>query len=160
MADKTANENPVIRIGSRLDEAFGRLQDRIRERAYHLSFHRSSGEGDSMSDWLKAQSEILAPIEFEVKEQKKNIVVEGDLKGFYPAEIEIEVVGDVLRVYGSHTESSEKKQGGDDESSSESVCFFQSVQLPDAVDLDECQAKLFKNGKLKVTLPRRLQEKP
>lgn len=159
MADKTTNENPVIRIGSRLDEAFGRLQDRIRERAYHLSLQRSSGHGDSVSDWLKAQSEILAPIEFKVKEQKRNIVVEGHLQGFSPAEIKIEVVGDVLRIYGSHTESSQAQQGADDESSSSSICFFQSVQLPDAVEQDQCQAQLFKNGKLKVTLPRRLQDK-
>ena len=108
-----------------------------------------------MADWLNAQSEVSTPIELEVKEQKKNIVVEGTLQGFSPAEIEIEVEGDVLKVFGSHSQSSGKEEGSATESVSESIYFFQSVHLPAAVDLDGSHAKLFKNGKLKVTLPRK-----
>ena len=112
-----------------------------------------------MTDWLHAQSEVLTPVELEVKEQKKNIVVEANLKGFSPAEIEIEVEGDVLRIFGSHSESSSEEKDGATESVSESVYFFQSVHLPAAVDLDASHAKLFKNGKLKVTLPKKSQAK-
>lgn len=153
------DKNPIIRVGARLGKAFEQLQDEIRERAYHLSLNRDPAKGDSVADWLNAQSEVLTPVELEVKEQKKNIVVEGNLKGFSPAEIEIEVEGDVLKVFGSHSESSSKEEGGTTESVSESVYFFQSVHLPAAVDLDESHAKLFKNGKLKVTLPKKAPAK-
>jgi HSP20 family molecular chaperone IbpA len=161
------DKSPIIRVGAKLGEAFEQLQDKIRERAYHLSLNRDSDRGDSMTDWLHAQSEVLTPVELEVKEQKKNIVVEANLKGFSPAEIEIEVEveveveveGDVLRVFGSHSESSSEEKDGATESVSESVYFFQSVHLPAAVDLDESHAKLFKNGKLKVTLPKKPQAK-
>ena len=153
------DKNPIIRVGVKLGEAFEQLQDKIRERAYHLSLSRDPERGDSMADWLHAQSEVLTPVELQVKEQKKNIVVEASLKGFYPAEIEIEVEGDVLRVFGSHSESSSKEEDDATESSSESVYFFQSVHLPAAVDPDESHAKLFKNGKLKVTLPKKPQAK-
>jgi HSP20 family molecular chaperone IbpA len=155
MADKSPTEKPIIRLGVKLGEAFEQLQDKIRERAFHLSSKRDPDRGDSMADWLNAQSEVLTPIELEVKEQKKNIVVEGTLQGFSPAEIEIEVEGDVLKVFGSHSQSSGKEEDSATESVSESIYFFQSVHLPAAVDLDGSHAKLFKNGKLKVTLPRK-----
>lgn len=155
MADKSPTEKPIIRLGVKLGEAFEQLQDQIRERAYHLSSQRDPDRGDSMADWLNAQSELSTPIELEVKEQKKNIVVEGTLQGFSPAEIEIEVEGDVLKVFGSHSQSSGKEEDSVTESVSESIYFFQSVHLPAAVDLDGSHAKLFKNGKLKVTLPRK-----
>jgi HSP20 family molecular chaperone IbpA len=149
------DKSPIIRVGAKLGEAFEQLQDKIRERAYHLSLKREADRGDSMTDWLHAQSEVLTPVELQMKEQKKNIVVEASLKGFYPAEIEIEVEGDVLKVFGSHSQSSGKEEDSATESVSESIYFFQSVHLPAVVDLDGSHAKLFKNGKLKVTLPRK-----
>ena len=155
MTGKNATENPIIRVGDKLSEAFDQLQDEIRERAYHIFLNRDPDRGDSMADWLDAQLEVLTPIELEVKEQKKNIVVEGNLKGFSPAEIEIEVEGGNLKVFGSHNESSSKEKDSATESISESISFYQSVYLPAAVDLDESHAKLFKNGKLKVTLPKK-----
>ena len=104
--------------------------------------------------WMRAQSEVLAPVEFEVKEQKNNIVAECNLKGFSAKEIEIEVENGFLRVFGSHQESSEKKNKGATTTESKSTYFFQSAQLPAAVDPDKASAKLLKNGKLKVTLPK------
>ena len=155
MTDKKDTSNtPIIRVGERLSSVFDEWQDRIRERAYHIFRNRDQGSGDSMADWLLAQSEVFTPIELEIKEQKKNIIVEGNLKGFSPAEIEIEVEGDVLKVFGQHSESSSEQVAAATESKSESRCFYQSVPLPAPVDLAETHAKLFKNGKLKVTLPK------
>ena len=158
-ANKVSKETP-IRLGDRLGEAFEQLQEQIRERAYAIFLDRSPGAGDSMADWLQAQSELLAPIELEVKEQKKNLVAECNLKGFSPEEIEIEVENNVLKVFGCHREvSTERGEYGTD-SRSESVYFFQSAQLPAAVDLDHSHAELLKNGKLKVTLPRLATPEP
>ena len=158
-ANKVSKETP-IRLGDRLGEAFEQLQEQIRERAYAIFLDRSPGAGDSMADWLQAQSELLAPIELEVKEQKKNLVAECNLKGFSPEEIEIEVENNVLKVFGCHREvSTERGEYGTD-SRSESVYFFQSAQLPAAVDLDHSHATLLKNGKLKVTLPRLASPEP
>jgi HSP20 family molecular chaperone IbpA len=152
-ANKVSRDTP-IRLGERLGAAFEQLQEEIRERAYSIFLDREPGSGDSMADWLQAQSELLAPIELEVKEQKKNLVAECNLKGFSPEEIEIEVENNILKVFGCHRETRERKREGGTESSSETVYFFQSAQLPAAVDLDKSHATLLKNGKLKVTLPR------
>ena len=154
MSGKKVSEDTSVHLGGRLGEAFERLQDRIRERAYSIFLDREEGAGDSVADWLQAQAEILTPIELALKEQKKNLVAECNLKGFSPGEIEIEVENNVLKVFGSHREETSKKRKDGTESRSESVYFFQSVHLPAPVDLDNSHAKLFKNGKLKVTLPR------
>ena len=157
MTDKAISQQddqPPILLGSRLSKAFEHLEEMIRERAYQIFLDRDSVPGDSMADWLQAQSEVLKPIELAIKEQKQNVVAECDLKGFSPEEIEVEVQNGVLKVFGSHRESSTRKKGKATESRSENVYFFQSAQLPVDVDLEESHAKLFKNGKLKVTLPK------
>jgi HSP20 family molecular chaperone IbpA len=154
MTARNSSAGTPILLRSSLGEAFTRLQQRIRERAYSIFLDREPGAGDSIADWLQAQSEILKPIELELKEQKKNIVAECNLKGFSPEEIQIEVENNVLKVLGSHRESSTKKGKSGSESRSESIYFFQSAQLPAEVDLVNSHAKLQKNGKLKVILPK------
>ena len=160
MSANKLSKEPPIRLGGRLGAAFEQVQEEIRERAYSIFLDRAPGTGDSMADWLQAQSELLTPIELEIKEQKKNLVAECNLKGFSPEEIEIEVENNVLKVFGCHRETSAKKREGGTESRSESVYFFQAAQLPAAVDLDNSHARLLKNGKLKVTLPRQAAPEP
>jgi HSP20 family molecular chaperone IbpA len=155
---KEQDDFPVIRIGRTLSEAFNRLEEQIRERAYHIFLGRGDFPGDPVGDWLDAQRELVSPVEFTVKEQKKNIVVEADLKGFTADEIEIEVEGDTLKIFGSHTDTTggEKKKGREEGEATTSRHFYQFMTLPAAVDLDDTHAKLFKNGKLKITLPRKI----
>ena len=156
--EREKEELPSIRLGARLGETLDQLQDRIRERAYDLFTGRAPGEGDSLTDWLQAQSELLAPVALELKEQKKAVVAECDLKGFSPKEVSVEVEGNVLKVFGTHRESTADKGKGKKatgEHSEQVVHFYQSTTLPCAVDLDAADAQMFKNGKLKVTLPKK-----
>jgi HSP20 family molecular chaperone IbpA len=156
MAASNSNQeisNP-IRVGRKFSAAFDRLEERVRERAYQIFLGRESGEGDSITDWLEAQLQVLAPVELVVKEQKKNVVVEGNLKGFKPKDIEIEVGPGELKVFGSHVETKTSRKGGETRSSSQKAHFYQIVPLPCDVDADACQAKLLKNGKFKITLPK------
>ena len=150
---KIAEETPV-RLGKALSKSFEQLENAIRNRAYELFLDRDTDDEHSIGDWMRAQSEVLAPIELEVKEQKQSIVAECNLKGFSAKEIEIEVDNGFLRVFGTHKESSSNKNKGATTSESKSTYFFQSAQLPAAVNLDKASAKLFKNGKLRVTLPK------
>lgn len=145
----------AVRIGSKLSEAFERVQERIRERAYQLFQSREEDHGDPDKDWFDAQWQLVAPVELVVKEQKKNIVVEGSLKGFTPKEIEIEVGNGELKVFGSHSESRTSKEDASTEFSAQKMHFYQAVPLPCSVDADASEAKMFKNGKLKITLPKK-----
>ena len=156
MAASQSPKSPstAISIVDRLSEAFTRAQEKIRERAYLNFLDRDPDQGNSEDDWLSAQWEVLTRVNLEVKEQKKNLVVEADLKGFSPKEIEVEVGAHELKVFGSHKESANSKKRGTVASSSEEVYFYESVRLPCAVDAKGSQAVLYKNGKLKVTLPK------
>jgi HSP20 family molecular chaperone IbpA len=133
------------------------MEERIRERAYQIFLARAPGEGDSMTDWLEAQVQLLTPIELVVKEQKKNIVVEGKLEGFSPEEVEVEVAAGELKVFGRHTESTRGEKRGTTRSSLKTMQFYQAVPLPCEVDMDGGKATLLKNGKLKITLPKKAE---
>ena len=154
-ANSPQHDSTPVRIGSKLSEAFERVEERIRERAYQLFQNREEDHGDPEKDWFDAQWQLVAPVELVVKEQKKSVVVEGSLKGFAPKEIEIEVGNGEIKVFGSHTESSSSKKDSGTESSSETLHFYQAVPLPCEVNADVSDAKIFKNGKLKITLPKK-----
>ena len=155
MSGKQTAKGPIVSLGKSLSEVFDRVQAEIRERSYQIFLDRDPGETDSTADWLRAESELLKPVDLQIKEQKKNIVAECSLKGFSPKDIEIEVEDGKLRVFGCHVESHTDDTGdGKTGSSEQRSYFFQSTTLPVKVDVRHSQAKLFKNGKLKVTLPK------
>lgn len=157
MVTSKSGQTPVVNITHKFSDAFHQFQDEVRERAYHLSLERKPNEKNSLGDWLAAQAELSQPISLKTIEQKKNLVVEGELKGFSPDEIEVEVVGNCLQVFGSHIETKKSKKGESSASSSHTVTFFQSLLLPVAVEPDKGHAKLFKNGKLKISLPKKVE---
>jgi HSP20 family molecular chaperone IbpA len=148
-----------IRLSNQLSEAFNEFQEKVRERAYQLSLLRDADHGNPVSDWLEAQAELSESAHLEVKDQKKNTVVEIMLKDFAPQEIEIEVAGNVLQIFGSHSETTVQKNTERGGSTSKTRSFFQVVPLNAPVDIDHSHAKLFKNGKLKVVLPKKLESK-
>ena len=157
MTKSASGNQSEVSVSDRFGDAFNRFQDRVRHRAYELSQFRAPDRVDSLADWLEAESQLLEPVDLEIKDQKKNRVVEVKLKGFKPEEIEVEVAGDMLRIFGSHSESSSKKNGN--ETTTKTQSFFRSVPLDIPVDLDQSHAKLLKNGKLKVVLAKTLQGK-
>ena len=54
-----------------------------------------------------------------------------------------------------HTESKTTKKEAATESLTGTMHFYQAVPLPCKVDGDAGDAKIFKNGKLKITLPKK-----
>lgn len=156
MGTSHSSKTSDIHISNRLSEAFSQFQEQVRERAYQLSLLRDPAQGSPMTDWLAAQAELSELVHLEVKEQKKNTVVELTLRDFAPQEIEIEVAGNVLQIFGSHSETTRQQKSDVASSSSKTQSFFQSVPLNAPVDVDHSHAKLLKNGKLKVVLPKKL----
>jgi HSP20 family molecular chaperone IbpA len=154
MTGKNSSAKTPIRISSKLSKSFQALEDSIRERAYQLFLNREVESDDSMGDWLRAQEELLTPVALDIKEQKTSVVAQCDLSGFSAEEIEVEVDEGVLKVFGKHLESSTAKEQGRETTTSTSAHFFQSAPLPCPVKADKATVKLFKNGKLKVTLPK------
>jgi len=155
-SDHTPRDHLVpVHIGTRLGAAFERMEESIRERAYELFTGRTPEEGDAETDWLNAEMELLTPVDLAVKDRKHYVQVEGNLKGFKPTDIEVEVGADELRVFGAHRESARSEKRDVTRSSTNTVHFFQVVPLPCAVEIDGSEARMLKNGKLSIKLPKR-----
>ncbi len=94
-----------------------------------------------------------------VWEEGDTLYAEAEIPGVDPKEIEIEVVDNVLTLRGEkkseHVEEgagfhyTERRYGG----------FNRSIELPTSVDSDKVSAE-YKNGVLKVTLPKHPELKP
>lgn len=154
MSKTSATDNPVVRIGQSISDTFERLENRIRDRAYSIFENRNPEDGDSLSDWFQAQSEVLSDVDLELTENKTNYSIEGVLKGFEPNDIEVEVDEQRVTISGEHRQQKSSKKKGVESSSSESIRFMRSLALPGDVNLDEVDAKLHKNGKFKLKLPK------
>ena len=155
MTSPSPTKMPVVHVRDSFSNNFHKIQNIVRERAYHNFLGRSFNDGDSLTDWLQAKSEVLFDIDLQLKDQKKNIVVEGGVKGYTPEEIAIEVCDGELQVSGSHKETSTSKKEGKTESKSLRKYFYQSFPLPAAVNEDKIQVTSSKSGMLKLTLPKK-----
>ena len=154
MAAPKPEETSTVRISDRFSGAFHKFQDQIRERAFLLYLNRKNGEENLLEDWLDAQSELSNPIHLKVKAHKKNCVVQGVLKDFYPSEVEVKVNNNLLQVFGPHVETESSRKSENNGTTANRLTFFQSLPMPTEVDVNKCHAKLLKNREIKVTLPK------
>lgn len=105
----------------------------------------------------KKDSEIAIP-SLDISEDKNNIYVDADLPGFDQKDIKVKMKRDSLVI------SAEKESKKEEEKKNYYHCeryqgsFYREVSLPQAVDAGRISAK-YKNGVLKVTLPKKEEEK-
>jgi HSP20 family molecular chaperone IbpA len=144
---------PIIRKGDDIFTAFDQIQDMIRERAFHIFSNRDSDEGDELSDWLKAESEVLTDIALSYDEDENQVTVEGDVTGFLPEEIEVKTKDGVLEIGGIHTEESRSEDKGVTKTTSKQMSFVRSFTLPDSVDTGKIDVHLT-NGKFSAKIPK------
>ncbi len=145
----------MVRVGRALNSNFEQLEQAIRERAYQIFHTRDVDDGDALSDWFQAQSELLNDVDLEWKEQKRSYVVEGRLDGYTSKDIDVEINGRVLTISGVHCESSDEDSDSSEHGyTTKRQQFIQQMTLPEDVDLDKVHAKLHKNGKFKLSLPK------
>jgi len=144
---------PIIRKGDDIFTTFDQIQDMIRERAFHIFNNRDSDEGDELSDWLKAESEVLTDIALSYDEDENQVTVEGDVTGFLPEEIEVKTKDGVLEIGGIHTEESSSKKKGVTKTTSKQMSFVRSFTLPDSVDTDKIDVQLT-SGKFSAKIPK------
>lgn len=150
---KKQNNLPNIYRGDGFFETFEQLQNKIRDRAFEIFQSRPDDEGDEMSDWLTAESDVLTQIALDFREENDQYVIEGDVPGFEPDEIDIHVEDHALIVGGSHRVEESKKTNSGEMSSSSEINFFRRMSLPDDADSAELDA-IVKDGKLRVVLPK------
>ena len=89
----------------------------------------------------------------DLSETDNEVQITMDVPGMKPEEIDIEVVGNTIRVRGEHKEEKEEKGRTFHRVERRTGSFVRSVDLPCAVKDDKVAAE-YKEGVLKLTLPK------
>lgn len=144
---------PIIRKSDDIFTTMNQIQNMIRERAFDIYSNRNSTEGNAMSDWLNAESEVSIGIGLSLDEDENQVIIEGDVTGFLPEEIEVKAQDGVFEIGGMHTEDSSSKKKGVTKTTSKQMNFFRSFTLPDSVDTNKMEVKL-KSGKFTAKIPK------
>lgn len=128
------------------------LQSLIRQRAAEIFRTRQPWEGDQLSDWLQAETEILGKIEPELREREQRYEIHATIEGFKADDLDIAVEPGHVTVRGLQEERTLDEV-------SELPClvhteFIKVMALPGPVELEACEATLTGN-KLLIVLPKR-----
>lgn len=161
MAERTsaavqrAQESPVAAraksesLLDRMDEIF----DGIRKRAFEMFDGNGNVFGRELDDWLKAEREILHPVQIELSESGDAFEVRAEVPGFTEKELEISAEPNRVTITGKRETSKEEKKGKTVYSETGSDQILRVVELPANIDTDKVTATI-KNGVLTLALPK------
>ena len=126
------------------------LQDEV-NRLFTSSFSRGGGESDLMRGAWSPQVDIF--------ENQNEIVLEAELPGMKPEDVDISIENNVLTIHGER--KFEKKDENDNFHRVERSYgnFTRSFTLPPTVQSENANAE-FENGVLRLTLAKREEAKP
>jgi len=128
------------------------LQDRM-NRMFDESYR---GRGASEEDWALGGS--WAPA-VDIYEHEGNIVLTAELPGVDPKEVDIRVENNVLTLRGERKWSTEVNRESYHRVERAYGNFTRSFTLPNVVDTEKIKAD-FKDGMLKLVLPKKEEAKP
>lgn len=123
----------------------------IARRAYQIFEGNGSQHGHDLDDWLKAERELLRPVNVRVNETDKSVVIKADVQGFNEKEIEISVEPTQLTVTGKHEATKEETEGQMAYSESIASDMLGVITLPTEVDAAKATARV-KDGVLDVVI--------
>lgn len=126
------------------------LQDEV-NRLFSSSFSRRDGDNELMRGAWSPQVDIF--------ENKNEIVLEAELPGMKPEDVNISIENNVLTIHGER--KFEKKDEGDNFHRVERSygSFTRSFTLPPTVSSENANAE-FENGVLRLSLAKREEAKP
>ena len=130
------------------------LQDRM-NRLFDESYRGGARSGNA-DDWALGGS--WAPA-VDIYEQDGNIVMKAELPGVDPKAVDIRLENNTLTLRGERTLDKEVKQDSYHRVERSYGAFSRSFTLPTVVDQGSIKAE-YKDGVLKLTLPKREEAKP
>ena len=130
------------------------IQDRM-NRIFDEAF-RSSGRSGADEDWALGGS-WAPPVD--IFEHEGKLVLKAELPGIDPKQVDVRVENNVLTLRGERKFESEVKREQYHRVERAYGTFSRSFTLPNVVDTANIKAE-FKDGVLRVTLPKREEAKP
>jgi HSP20 family protein len=145
---------------------FDRIFDRMREmhdmiarRAFELFEEGGRIFGRDLDNWLRAESELLHPVDISIEETDEGLRVEAEVPGFKPEELEVSVEPRRLTITGKREAAKEeKKKGKTIYSERRAEQIMRVIDLPVEVSTENITATL-KDGVLEFTLPKAVPAK-
>ncbi len=123
------------------------------------SFLEQLDDFDDIFNHMSPLSQNLPSVypAIDIYQDDKNIVVEAQLAGVEPKNVELSVKSDVLILKGTIEKKTEIDEQNYYRKEIRSGSFNRSVALPAAVIADKAEA-LYENGVLKITIPKEKKE--
>ena len=129
-----------------------KFQDELNRLGLFDQYTREEGDNSNVvtSHWRPA---------VDIKEEENRFVIQADVPGVDPKDIEITMENGVLTLKGER--SSDKEESGEGYTRVERVrgTFYRRFSLPDTADADNIEAK-GKNGVLEIVLPKHEKVQP
>lgn len=116
-----------------------------------LDLSGQSNQPTNEEDWFTEDYE--GQLSVDVYQTKDNIIVKSTIAGVKPEDLEIYIHNDLLTIRGKREESKEEEQADYFYKECYWGGFSRSIILPVEVQADKIEA-VFKNGILKITLPK------
>lgn len=114
------------------------------DKVWDSFFERRPTRVEEVAEWLPT---------LDVSETKDEYMVKAELPGIDPKDIDISLTNDLLTIKGEKKQEKEEKEENYHVIERTYGSFTRSVRLPGQVQSDKINAN-FKNGVLKVTLPK------
>ena len=159
MAERTAvqrAQEPAAITPGKPESLFDRMDEvfnQIRTRAFEMFDGNGRIFGRDLDDWLKAEREILRPVQIQLSESGDSFEVKAEVPGFTEKELEIRAEPGRVTISGKRETSKEEKNGKTLYSETGSDELLRVVELPTNIDTDKTSATL-KNGVLTLVLPK------
>jgi HSP20 family protein len=126
------------------------LQDEV-NRLFSSSFSRRDGDNELMRGAWSPQVDIF--------ENKNEIVLEAELPGMKPEDVNISIENNILTIHGERKFEKKDEQDNFHRVERSYGSFTRSFTLPPTVSSENANAE-FENGVLKLTLAKREEAKP
>ena len=135
------------------------LQEAVAVRAFELFESRGCEHGEDLTDWLRAESEILQPLQLNVRDYEDRLDVEAEMAAFSAENIKISAEPRRLIISGraSLTDGEEAENTFSRELLGKDT--FHQLDLPVEIDADKAEA-IFTEGMLMITLPKLVAGEP
>jgi len=136
-----------------LVDSMNSLFNDITRRAYQIFEDNGHQPGHDLENWVRAERELLRPINLEMSETDEALQIKAEVPGFSEKELQISVEPRRLTITGKHESSKEEKKGKTIYSESSAADILRVVTLPAEVDAAKAAATL-KDGVLNLTIPK------
>jgi HSP20 family protein len=139
-----------------MDEIFQDMReslDSIARRAYEIFEANGRQFGRDLEDWLRAERELLLPVNVEIRESDDLFTLKAEVPGFEAKDLEISVEPHCLTLAGKREWTKQEEKEKVLYSERRTKQLFRSVELPDEIIPEKVTATL-KDGILELKLPK------